>query len=78
MARKGPHRYGPYERAHKDDTADRMYARRLMIRKYGKKAAKGMHVDHIRSIKGGGDPRNIANLRFRDPHENVSDKTYYD
>ena len=77
MPRSGPHRYGPYERAHRDDTADRMAARRLMIRTYGAKAAAGKDVDHIKSIKGGGDPRSLANLRFRDPRENRADKTYY-
>jgi len=78
MPRSGPHRYDAYARAHKHETADRMFARRLMIRKYGAAAAEGKQVDHIKSIKGGGNPRALSNLRFRDPHENMADKTYYD
>lgn len=77
MPRKGKHVYGPYERAHRDDTADRMAARRLMIRTHGAAAAKGKDVDHIKSIKGGGDPRSLRNLRFREPGANRGDKTYY-
>lgn len=77
MPRKGPHRYGPYERAHKHETAARMAARRLMIRKLGKKAVEGKHVDHVKSIKKyphlARDPKN---LRLRDPKKNMGDKTY--
>lgn len=75
MPRSGPHRYGAYERAHKDDTAERMRARRMMIRKVGAAAVRGKDVDHIRSIKGGGKTT-MGNLRIRDPGENRGDKTY--
>lgn len=76
MPRKGPHRYGAYERAHKDETADRMAARRLFIRVHGEAAARGKDIDHVKSIKGGGAPRDIRNLRARDPGKNRGDKTY--
>jgi hypothetical protein len=75
MPRKGPHRYGAYERAHRHDTQLRVEARRYMAKKLGKKAIEGEDVDHVESIKGGGGngPRN---LRLRDPHANRGDKTF--
>ena len=76
MPRKGPHRYGAYEKAHKDDTADRMWARRAMIREHGEAKARGMDVDHIRAVEGGGAGRDLENLRFRNPRANRADKTY--
>lgn len=86
MPRSGPHRYDAYARAHKGETADRMAARRLMVRRYAdrhelsvKSADRKLahlDVDHIKSIKGGGAPRAVSNLRWRSPHANRGDKTY--
>ena len=77
MPRVGPHRYDSYDRAHIKDTAARVWARRLMVRKYGKKALEGKHVDHIKSIRNyphlAKDP---SNLRIRDASENAADKSY--
>lgn len=75
MPRKGPHRYGKYEREHKDDTADRMAARRLYIKAHGP-IPDGYDVDHTKSIKGGGAPRSLSNLRVRKAGPNRGDKTY--
>lgn len=74
MPRKGPHRYGAYERAHKDDTAQRMAARRLMEKKLGS-IPLGMDVDHKKSIKAGGT-NTLSNLRLRNASANRGDKTY--
>jgi hypothetical protein len=74
MPRTGVHHYGPYERAHRHDTALRMAARRLMLKKLGH-IPVGMDVDHIKSIKGGGSNK-LSNLRLRDASENRGDKTY--
>lgn len=86
MPRTGVHHYTAYDKAHRDDTADRMAARRLMIRTYAAKHGEtleqatrkwaNMDVDHIKAIKGGGSGRALSNLRFRDPHANRADKTY--
>lgn len=75
MPRSGPHRYTAYDRAHKDDTADRMAARRYMLKKLGSIPA-GQDVDHIKSIKGGGSGRDPSNLRLRDASANRGDKTF--
>lgn len=75
MPRSGPHRYTAYDRAHKGDTADRMAARRYMLKKLGNIPA-GMDVDHIKSIKGGGAGRAHSNLRLRDASANRGDKTF--
>lgn len=77
MPRKGPHRYLAYERAHKDETAERMAARRFLEKKLGHDIPKGIDVDHIKSIKGGGTNA-PSNLRLRSAKANRSDKTYYD
>lgn len=74
MPRKGPHRYGAYERAHKDETAQRMAARRLMEKKLGSIPA-GYDVDHVKSIKGGGG-NHEGNLRLRKSGPNRGDKTF--
>lgn len=74
MPRSGPHRYGAYERAHKDETAERMAARRFMERKLGN-IPDGIDVDHKKSIKGGGTNA-PPNLRLRSAHANRGDKTY--
>lgn len=75
MPRKGPHRYGAYERAHKDDTLERVQARRYMAKKVGLGALKGKDVDHRKAIKAGGT-NSPGNLRLRSPHANRGDKTY--
>lgn len=77
MPRSGPHTYDAYARAHKDEAADRIFARRLMVKKYGAAALKGKHVDHIKSIKKYPElARDPKNLRIRDARENVADKTF--
>lgn len=50
-------------------------ARRLMIKKLGKKAVEGKDVDHKHSLKGGGSNR-ISNLRIRSVHANRGDKSF--
>lgn len=75
MPRKGPHRYGAYERAHRRETQMRVEARRAMKKKLGAKALEGKDVDHIKSIKGGGS-NHPSNLRLRDPSDNRGDKTF--
>lgn len=74
MPRKGPHRYGAYERAHRKDTQARVEARRLMEKKYGDLPST-THVDHKKEIIRGGD-NNESNLRLRPQRENVADKSW--
>ena len=74
MPRKGPHRYGAYERAHKDDTLQRMNARNAYERKNGPIPA-GKDLDHKREIKRGGS-NNPSNLRVRDASANRADKSW--
>lgn len=54
----------------------RLRARREAEKKYGKAALRGMDVDHIRALKGGGS-NTRSNIRLRPVHENRADKTYY-
>lgn len=75
MPRSGKHVYGPYEKAHKGDTADRMWARRAYEKAHGP-VPDGVDIDHTKSIKGGGAPRSLSNLRRRSVHANRGDKTY--
>lgn len=75
MPRKGPHRYGAYEKAHIHDTAERVQARREMLRELGPAALQGKDIDHKLSLKGGGS-NDRSNLRLRSPHANRGDKTY--
>lgn len=74
MPRKGPHRYGPYERAHRKDTQERVEARRAMEKKHGPIPA-GVDVDHKRELKLGGS-NDFSNLRLRDASENRGDKSW--
>lgn len=77
MPRSGPHHYDSYDRAHIKDTAARVWARRLMVRKYGEAALKGKHVDHIKSIRNHPElAKDPSNLRIRDASENAGDKTF--
>jgi hypothetical protein len=55
---------------------ERLRARRQAEKKYGKEALKGMDVDHIRALKGGGSNA-PSNIRLRPVHSNRADKTYY-
>lgn len=75
MPRSGPHHYTAYDRAHKDDTAERMAARRYMEKKIGHDIAPGIDVDHRKAIKVGGTNA-PGNLRLRSAHANRGDKTY--
>lgn len=75
MPRKGPHRYGAYERAHRKETQERVEARRLMEKELGAAALRGKDVDHIKAIKSGGTNAR-SNLRLRAPGPNRGDKTY--
>jgi hypothetical protein len=77
MPRKGPHRYNDYDRAHIAETAERVEARRFMVKKLGEKAVQGKDVDHIHALRGGGSNK-PSNLRLRSPHANRADKTYFD
>jgi hypothetical protein len=75
MPRKGPHRYGAYERAHKGDTAERMAARRYMEKKLGRDLPSDVHVDHKKEIKLGGG-NTPGNLRLRSERSNTADKSW--
>ncbi len=74
MPRKGPHRYGEYERAHKGDTLQRMNARNAYERKNGPIPA-GKDLDHKTEIKRGGS-NHPSNLRVRDASANRADKSW--
>lgn len=74
MPRKGPHRYGAYEKAHKDDTLQRMNARNRYERENGQ-IAPGYDLDHKKSIKKGGS-NHPSNLRLRKSGANRGDKTF--
>lgn len=73
MPRKGPHRYGVYERAHKDDTLQRMNARNAYERKHGQIPA-GVDLDHKKPIIKGGS-NSPGNLRLRNASANRADKS---
>lgn len=73
--------YSAYDRAYerrpevRRKHAERVKARRLAIKLYGKAAVAGKDVDHIKSLEGGG--RTVAsNIRIRDRRSNRGDKTY--
>jgi len=55
--------------------AERVAARRLAIKEFGKQAVEGKDVDHIRSLQGGGTTT-PSNIRLRSIHSNRADKTY--
>jgi len=74
MPRTGKHVYGPYEKAHKDDTLRRMNARNRYEKKHGQ-IPPGFDLDHKKSIKGGGSDR-PSNLRVRRSGPNRADKSY--
>jgi len=74
MPRTGPHRYDAYARAHKDDTAKAMAARRKWIKAHGQ-PPKGHDIDHKKSIKSGGSNA-LSNLRARPASKNRGDKTF--
>ena len=73
--------YSAYDRAYehrpevKKKHAERVKARRLAIKLYGKAAVAGKDVDHIRSLEGGGRTT-ASNIRIRDIKSNRADKTY--
>lgn len=75
MPRKGPHHYNDYDKAHIHDTAERVEARRMMVKELGLSAVKGKDVDHKLSLRGGGSNAR-SNLRLRSPHANEGDKSY--
>lgn len=73
--------YSAYDRAYerrpevKKKHAERVKARRLAIKLYGKAAVAGKDIDHVRSLESGG--RTMAsNIRIRDRRSNRADKTY--
>lgn len=76
MPRSGPHHYGAYERAHRQETDERVEARRFMEKKLGHDIPAGVDVDHKLSIKGGGSNK-PSNLRLRKASANRADKTFY-
>lgn len=49
--------------------AERVKARRLMEKKYGKSAIKGKDVDHRKALKDGGETK-LSNLRLISPKKN--------
>lgn len=49
--------------------AERVKARRLMEKKYGKQALKGKDVDHKKALKDGGSTT-LSNLRLMSPAKN--------
>lgn len=74
MPRKGPHRYGAYEKAHKGDTLKRMNARNAYERRNGP-IPKGMDLDHKKEIVRGGSNA-PSNLRLRPSSANRGDKSW--
>jgi hypothetical protein len=74
--------YSAYDRAYehrpevKRKHYERIKARRLAIKMYGKAALVGKDIDHIRSLKAGGTTT-ATNIRPRDIHANRADKTYH-
>ncbi len=75
MPRKGPHHYNAYDRAHIAETAERVEARRFMVKKLGKAAVQGKDVDHKHPVVEGGTNA-PSNLRLRSPHANRGDKSF--
>lgn len=71
-------KYSAYDKAYQarpEQVAKRVArnaARRLMIRKHGKKALKGKDVDHVRGVSAGNGP---SNLRIRSRKSNRADKS---
>lgn len=53
----------------------RLRARRAAVKKYGEAALKGMDVDHVKSLKGGGSNA-PSNIRLRPTSANRADKTF--
>lgn len=76
MARKGPHRYLAYEKAHEKQTLERVQARRYEAKKLGLAAIKGKDIDHKRPVRLGGT-NTPSNLRLRSPHANRADKSVF-
>lgn len=73
MPRVGKHKYGPYEKAHKDDTLRRMNARNRYEAKHGPIPA-GMDLDHKKPLIQGGSDK-PGNLRLRPSGPNRADKS---
>lgn len=73
--------YSAYDRAYehrpaiKRKHAQRVAARRLATKLYGKAAIAGKDIDHVRSLEGGGQT-SASNIRIRDIKSNRADKTY--
>ena len=73
--------YSAYDRAYerrpavKRKHAQRVRARRLAIKLYGKAAVAGKDIDHIRSLESGGTT-SASNIRIRDIKSNRADKTF--
>jgi hypothetical protein len=73
--------YSAYDRAYehrpevKHKHAERVKARRLAAKLYGRAAIAGKDIDHVKSLQGGGQTV-ASNLRIRDIHSNRGDKTY--
>lgn len=73
MPRKGPHKYGAYEREHKGDTLQRMNARNRYERENGP-IPPGKDLDHKKPIIKGGS-NHPSNLRVRASGPNRADKS---
>lgn len=74
--------YSAYDRAYehrpevKKKHAERVAARRLAIKLYGREAVRGKDVDHVKSLESGGIT-SPTNIRLRDIRQNRADKTYF-
>ena len=73
--------YSAYDRAYehrpeiKKKHAERVAARRLAIKLYGKRAVAGKDVDHVKALAAGGTTT-PGNIRLRSIRSNRADKTY--
>lgn len=73
--------YSAYDRAYehrpeiKRKHAQRVAARRLAIKLYGKRAVAGKDVDHVKALAVGGTT-SPANIRLRNIRANRADKTF--
>jgi hypothetical protein len=74
--------YSAYDRAYdarpeiRKKHYERIKARRMAIKLYGKAALVGKDIDHVKSLQAGGRTT-IGNIRPRDVHSNRGDKSFY-
>jgi len=73
--------YSAYDRAYQKRPdvrrrhIERLRARRIAAKLYGKAAIEGKDIDHVKALVAGGKG-GPGNIRIRDRHANRADKTY--